>query len=78
MNSLNILDANDMQSYKLGDAIFDEYDIFTPPSFDEQIYYDVYYREGTEIPLRYSEWQILILICANPTNTFGDTCRASL
>ena len=40
--------------------------------------YDVYYREGPEIPLRYSEWQILMLIYANPTNTFGDTCRASL
>ena len=40
MNSLNIYDANDMQSYKLGDAIFDEDDIFTPPSFDDKIYYD--------------------------------------
>ena len=40
--------------------------------------YDVYYREGPEIPLRYSEWHILISIYANPTNTFGDTCRASL
>ena len=40
MNSLNIHGANDMQSYKLGDAMFDEDDIFTPPSFDEQIYYD--------------------------------------
>ena len=40
MNSLNIHDANHMQSYKLGDAIFDEYDIFSPPSFDEKIYYD--------------------------------------
>ena len=39
INSLNIHDANDMQSYKLGDAIFDEYDIFCPPCFDEQIYY---------------------------------------
>ena len=37
MNSLNIHDANDMQSHKLGDAMFD---IFSPPSFDEQIYYD--------------------------------------
>ena len=27
MNSLNIHDANDMQSHKLGDAMFDEYDI---------------------------------------------------
>ena len=40
MNSLNIHDANDMQSQKLGDAMFDEDDIFCPPSFDEQIYYD--------------------------------------
>jgi hypothetical protein len=40
INSLNIHDANDMQSYKLGDAMFDEDDMFSPPSFDEQIYYD--------------------------------------
>ena len=40
INSLNIHDANDMQSHKLGDAIFDEDDIFSPPSFDEQNYYD--------------------------------------
>ena len=40
MNSLNIHDANDMQSHKLGEAMFDEYDIFSPPSLDEQIYYD--------------------------------------
>ena len=37
MNSLNIYDANDMQSHKLGEGTFD---IFCPPSFDEQIYYD--------------------------------------
>ena len=40
MNSLNTHDANDMQSHKLGDAMFDEDDMFRPPSFDEQIYYD--------------------------------------
>ena len=40
MNSLNTHDANDMQSHKLGDAMFDEDDMFSPPSFDEQIYYD--------------------------------------
>ena len=40
MNSLNIHDANDMQSHKLGEAMFDEDDIFCTPSFDEQIYYD--------------------------------------
>ena len=40
MSSLYIHDVNDMQSHKLGDAIFDEYDIFSPPNFDVQIYYD--------------------------------------
>ena len=30
MNSLNIHDANDMQSHKLGEAMFDEDDIFFP------------------------------------------------
>ena len=40
MNSLNTHDANGMQSHKLGDAMFDEDDMFSPPSFDEQIYYD--------------------------------------
>ena len=40
MNSLNIHDANDMQSHKVGEAMFDEYDIFCPPSSNEKIYYD--------------------------------------
>ena len=31
VNSLNIHDASDMQSHKLGDAMFDEDDIFCPP-----------------------------------------------
>ena len=30
MNSLKIHDASDMQNHKLGDAIFDEDDIFSP------------------------------------------------
>ena len=33
MNYLNIHDANDMQIHKLGDAMFDEDNIFSPPSF---------------------------------------------
>ena len=40
INSLNIHDGSDMQSHKLGDAMFDEDDIFSPPSFVEQVYYD--------------------------------------
>ena len=35
MNSLNTHDASNMQSHKLGDAMFDEDDIFSPPSFDD-------------------------------------------
>ena len=31
MNSLNICDAKDMQSHKLGEAMFDEDDIFLSP-----------------------------------------------
>src|SRR5215216_4967591 len=38
MKFLNIHDAKDRQSHKLGDAMFDEDDIFSPPSFDEKIY----------------------------------------
>ena len=38
MLSMNIHDANDMQSHKLGDAMFDEDDIFSPPSFDENFF----------------------------------------
>ena len=33
MISLNTHDANDMQSHKLGDAMFDEDDIFFSPKF---------------------------------------------
>ena len=40
MNSLNIHDATDMQSHKLGDAMFDEDDIFSPPRLDVQICYN--------------------------------------
>src|SRR3954466_8268826 len=40
MNYLNIHDANDMQSHKLGDAMFDEDDIFSPQRFDVQICYN--------------------------------------
>ena len=40
MNSLNTHEASDMQSHKLGDAMFDEDDIFSPPRFDVQICYN--------------------------------------
>ena len=40
MNSLNIHDTNDMQSYKLGDAIFDEDDLFSSSTLNDQNYFD--------------------------------------
>src|ERR1041384_3629054 len=40
ISSLNTFDANDMQIHKLGDAMFYEEDLFSPPSFDEEIYFD--------------------------------------
>ena len=40
INSLNVRDANDMQSCKLGDVMFDGGDIFSPPRFDVQICYN--------------------------------------
>ena len=49
MNSLNIHDANDIQSRKLGDAMFNEDDIFSLLSFDMQIYY------GDSMPLIYDD-----------------------
>ena len=38
----------------------------------------MHYRVGPEIPLRHTEWQIPVSIHANSTDTFGDTCRATL
>ena len=37
MNSLNIHDANDMQSHKLGEAMFEEDDIFCPQALMSKI-----------------------------------------
>ena len=34
MNSLNIHDDNDMQSHKLGDAMLNGDDLFSPPYFE--------------------------------------------
>jgi hypothetical protein len=40
MNSLNTIIANAMEKSKLGEASFDEHDIFSPPSTEEKIYFD--------------------------------------
>jgi hypothetical protein len=40
MNSLNTIIANAMEKSKLGEAGFDEHDIFSPPSMEEKIYFD--------------------------------------
>jgi hypothetical protein len=40
MNSLNTIIANAMEKSKLGEAGFDEHDLFSPPSTKEKIYFD--------------------------------------
>jgi hypothetical protein len=40
INSLNTTIANAMEKSKLGEAGFDEHDIFSPPSTEEKIYFD--------------------------------------
>jgi hypothetical protein len=40
MNSLTTIIANAMEKSKLGEASFDEHDIFSPPSIEEKIYFD--------------------------------------
>jgi hypothetical protein len=40
MNSLNTIIANAMEKSKLGEAGFDEHDIFCPPSTEDKIYSD--------------------------------------
>jgi hypothetical protein len=40
MNSLNTIIANSMEKSKLGEAGFDEHDLFSPPSMEEKIYFD--------------------------------------
>ena len=70
MNSLNIHDANDMQSHKLGDVMFDEDDIFCPPSFDEQIYYD------ESMPPIYDDYRDNLYAIKN--NYIHETCHHDL
>src|SRR5215211_2476503 len=40
MNALNTIVANDMENSKLGEAGFDEHDIFSPPRIEEKIFFD--------------------------------------
>ena len=40
MNSLNTIIANAMEKFNLGEAGCDEYDIFSPPNFKEEICFD--------------------------------------
>jgi hypothetical protein len=40
MNSLNTIVANAIEKFKLGEAGFDEHDIFSPPRTEEKIYFD--------------------------------------
>src|SRR3954469_9476829 len=40
INALDTIIANSMENSKLGEAGFDEHDIFSPPSIEEEIYFD--------------------------------------
>src|SRR3954466_14338148 len=40
INALDTIIANSMEKSKLGEAGFDEHDIFSPPSIEEEIYFD--------------------------------------
>src|SRR5215218_10290575 len=40
MNALNTIVANAMENSKLGEAAFDEHDIFSTPSIEEKIFFD--------------------------------------
>jgi hypothetical protein len=40
MNSLNTIIANALENSRLGEAGFDEHDIFSPPSTEEIFYFD--------------------------------------
>src|SRR4051794_25135022 len=40
INALDTIIANSMENSKLGEAGFDEHDIFIPPSIEEEIYFD--------------------------------------
>ena len=40
MDALNTIVANAMENSKLGEAGFDEHDIFSPPSIEEKIFFD--------------------------------------
>src|SRR4051812_33326666 len=70
ISSLNTFDANDMQSYKLGDATFYEDDLFSPPIFDEEIYFD------DTLPPIYDDYcyhlLLLMLVTLGPSAMISD------
>ena len=65
MNSLNIHDANDMQSHKLGDAMFDEDDVFENifaainvcPKLGDDMFYedDIFYLSSFDMQIYYDD-----------------------
>jgi hypothetical protein len=61
MNSLNTIITNAMEKSKLGEASFDEHDIFSPPSTEEKIYFD------DTIPPIYDDYNDEYDIFSSPT-----------
>ena len=69
MSSMNINDANNMQSYKLGDDMFDEDDVFSPPTYDDKIYYD------DSLPPIYDDYCDDTYAIINSDNHTCETCH---
>jgi hypothetical protein len=61
MNSLNTIIANAMEKSKLGEAGFDEHDIFSPSSTEGKIYFD------DTIPPIYDDYNDEYVIFSQPT-----------
>ena len=72
MNSLDTIIANAMENSKLGEAGFDEHDIFSPPSMEEKIYFD------DTIPLIYDDYNDEYDIFSPPTIEEQINCDSNM
>src|SRR3954452_13765165 len=61
INALDTIIANAMEKSKLGEAGFDEHDIFSPPSIEEEIYFD------DTVPPMYDDYNDDCVIFSPPT-----------
>src|SRR3954453_10394155 len=61
MNALDTIIASVLEKSKLGEASFDEHDIFSPPSTEEKIYFD------DTVPPMYDDYNDDHVIFSPPT-----------